>query len=58
MARNKKKRPFKTMEITRIKLNPEQAVLSCCEQPEKPEVSGEQQCVMMMCNPNTNETSS
>ena len=27
----KKKKPFHAMELTRIKLNPEQAVLSCCD---------------------------
>ena len=37
MVRKKKKKPFKPMEITRVKLNPEQAVLSCCDEGTKGE---------------------
>jgi len=30
-----KKLPWKSMEMMRVKLNPEQAVLSCCDQPNR-----------------------
>ncbi len=31
----KKKKPFVPMEIAKVPLNQDQAVLSCCEQPER-----------------------
>ena len=40
-----KKKKFINMEITRVKMNPEQAVLSCCNATEKPLVSAGFQCL-------------
>lgn len=46
----KKKKPFEPMEIAKVPLNQEQAVLSCCEQPERGFVDlgnppGYEQCI-------------
>ena len=35
LLRNKKKLAWKSLELTRIRLSPEQAVLSCCEQSDR-----------------------
>lgn len=39
------KKAWKKMEITRVKLNPEQAVLSCCDVSVKGRVTDVTQCV-------------
>ncbi len=40
----KKKKPWKPMAIAKVPLDPQQAVLSCCDQSERGEVSGDYQC--------------
>ena len=35
----KKKKPFMPMEIAKVKLNQDQAVLTCCERPSGPSLS-------------------
>jgi len=40
----KKKKPFHTMKVTKYKLDPAQAVLSCCSQASRITVSGGNQC--------------
>jgi hypothetical protein len=46
MAKTAKKRAWKNFKVTRIKLNPEQAVLACCAHAAKPlsDVSIENHC--------------
>jgi len=45
MAKEQKgKRPWKKMEICKVKLNPEQAVLSCCDSVRRQEVMTGGQC--------------
>lgn len=46
MAKRKKnkKLPWTGFEITRVKLDPEQAVLTCCNAQLKPLVGGSFQC--------------
>jgi len=39
-----KKLKWKSMEISRVKLNPEQAVLSCCSGEGKAEATGTMTC--------------
>ncbi|MDD5070527.1 MAG: hypothetical protein PHV17_07330 [Candidatus Omnitrophica bacterium] len=38
--KRKRKKTWKKMEISKVKLNPEQAVLSCCDSAERAVVSG------------------
>jgi len=52
--RLRKKRLFKLMEVTRVKLNPEQAVLSCCDSAIKVEVMSPLQCHALVCTGATN----
>ncbi len=40
----KKKKPFVSMEIAKVPLDSQQAVLSCCEQPERGPVFNGYQC--------------
>ena len=40
----KKKKKFINMEITRVKMNPEQAVLSCCNSMGRAAAAGPDQC--------------
>lgn len=42
--KTKKRLPWTGFEITRVKLGPEQAVLSCCNVPSKSFVIGGGQC--------------
>lgn len=46
-----RKREWKDMEITRVKLNPEQAVLTCCDTTNR-SVAAYSQC-SSDCNPQT-----
>ncbi|MDD5069865.1 MAG: hypothetical protein PHV17_03970 [Candidatus Omnitrophica bacterium] len=41
---NMGKKTFKPMEIFRVKLNPDQAVLSCCALPQRGETLATWQC--------------
>ena len=45
-----KKKKFKPM-ITRVKLNPEQAVLACCQLPDKGSIDIAQCMHFTPCNP-------
>lgn len=49
----KQKKAWKNIEITRVKLNPEQAVLSCCDSSTKNEQTGTNQChdIIPICSP-------
>jgi len=47
--KQKKKKLFHCMEITRVKLNPEQAVLACCDAGGKSYGAGAQ-CDFAACN--------
>ena len=49
VGKKKKKKPFHKMTVTRIKLNPEQAVLSCCDANDKDLVHGVSQCERTPC---------
>ncbi|MDD5070846.1 MAG: hypothetical protein PHV17_08975 [Candidatus Omnitrophica bacterium] len=50
----KQKRLFEVMVVARIKLNPEQAVLSCCDSALKVEVASPLQCHALVCTGATN----
>ena len=55
MAKKKqvKKKKFTNMEITRVKMNPEQAVLTCCDSSARAQV-GTYQCyipIAFRCDP-------
>jgi len=39
-----KKKPWKPMEMAKVPLDPQQAVLTCCEQPTRGYVWGAMQC--------------
>jgi len=39
-----KKKPWKPMEMAKVPLDPQQAVLSCCEQPERGAIFNQWQC--------------
>ena len=51
MAKKKqiKKKKFINMEITRVKMNPEQAVLSCCDATQRDGVDAPSQCIYSRC---------
>ena len=58
---SKKKMKWITMEITRVKLNPEQAVLSCCDADNRLKYTtqaGGVQCYVPVCGPNMEAASS
>jgi len=52
------KRLFESMAVIRVKLNPEQAVLSCCDSSTKVRDTASLQCHALVCTGETNLSSS